>query len=72
MTTADLLRRAGPDTWRAFHANWVWNSPRVRAVEPAVTVPRMLLAFHETVGHVQVNQLTPLLRLRADDGFVSI
>jgi hypothetical protein len=33
-------------------------------VQPAVAVPPMLLAFHETVGRVQTNELTPLLRLQ--------
>jgi hypothetical protein len=72
-STAAILREVGPETWRTFYTHWGWTTPRVRPVQPAVKVPVMLLEFHETVGQVQMNHLTPLLRLGADEeGFVII
>jgi hypothetical protein len=72
MTTADLLRDDRPETWRAFFDHWGWTTPRVRPVQPALAVPAMLLEFHDTVGQVAANRLTPLLSLEADGGFVTI
>jgi hypothetical protein len=72
MKTANLLRHADVDTWRAFHAHWGWSTSRRDVTTPAVAVPSMLVAFHAVVRRVQVNELTPLSRLKARDGFVCI